>query len=390
MNDRQYSAAQQRLARLEGFLQQDPGNANLRADTFYAALQCGEWQRAGAQLEWARTAQPGEAAWALREGDWLIAQKRYPEARNFLEHLRTQAAGSAPLERVIEQNLGFIAFSEGRFADAIAQLKPLTDDTGEAPSASLQQLWLRALHRVGDVAGACDWAARAEARGQLDAGAAGIAALAAIDLADFAAAQRWCRVAESAGVANMEALVARSSIALAVPDANTARQLAMQATEINARDGRAWSARAFAELLAGDLAAARASFDQALAFMPQHIGTWHGQGWVQVLQRDGAGARASFEHALQLDRNFAESHGGLAVALAMQGDAAAAREHIALAQRLDRASLSSRYAEAILSGEAQDAQAIQRLAHRLLGARAAPLGGTMGESLPGSSGKTLH
>lgn len=390
MNDQQYAAAQQRLARLEGFLQQDPGNAHLRADTFYAALQCGEWSRAREQLEWARGAQPGDAAWALREADWLLAQKRYPEAREFLEALRRQAAGDVPLERVIDQNLGFIAFSEGRFAEAVAQLKPLADDTGQAPSGSLQQLWLRALHHVGDVAGACQWAAQAESRGQLDPGAAGIAALAAVDLADFAAAQRWCRVAESAGVIQMEALVARSSIALAVPDASTARQLAMQATQINARDGRAWSARAFAELLAGDLAAARASFEQALAFMPQHIGTWHGQGWVQVLQRDVAAARASFEHALALDRNFAESHGGLAVALAMQGDAAAAREHIALAQRLDRANLSSRYAEAILSGEAQDAQAIQRLAQRLLGARAAPLGGTMGEWLPGTSGKTLH
>lgn len=390
MNDRQYSAAQQRLARLEGFLKQDPGNANLRADTFYAALQCGEWSRAREQLEWARDAQPGEAAWALREADWLLAQKRYPEAREFLESLRRQAAGDVPLERVIDQNLGFVAFSEGRHADALALLGPLAQPGGEAPSPSLQQLWLRALHHAGEVAAACDWAAQVEARGQLDPAASGIAALAAIDRGDFAAAQRWCRRAEQGGVTNMEALVARASIALAVPDAAAAHQLALQATQLNPRDGRAWSARAFAELLAGDLAAARTSFAQALAFMPQHIGTWHGQGWVQVLQRDGAGARASFEHALQLDRNFAESHGGLAVALAMQGDAAAAREHIALAQRLDRANLSSRYAEAILSGEAQDAQAIQRLAQRLLGARAAPLGGAMGESLPGSSGKTLH
>jgi Flp pilus assembly protein TadD len=389
VNDPQYAAARQRLERLEGFLQQDADNANLRADAFYTALQCGEWDRAGAQLEWARAAQPHEAAWALREGDWLLAQKRYPEAREFLQQLRAQAEGSAPLQRVIEQNLGFIAFSEQRFAEAVALLRPLAEDTSEAPAPTLQQLWLRALHHAGDVSAACDWAAQVEARGQLDAGAAGIAALAAIDRGDFAAAQRWCRLAESGGATHMEALVARSSIALAVPDAGTARQLAMQATQLNPRDGRAWSARAFAELLAGDLAAARASFAQALAFMPQHIGTWHGQGWLQVLQKDLVGARATFEHAVALDRNFAESHGGLAVALAMQGDKAAAREHIELAQRLDRANLSSRYAEAILSGEAQDAQAIQRLAQKLLGARKAPLGGTMGDWLPPQD-KTLH
>ncbi|HSW18711.1 MAG TPA: tetratricopeptide repeat protein, partial [Ramlibacter sp.] len=117
---------------------------------------------------------------------------------------------------------------------------------------------------------------------------------------------------------------------------------------------------------------------------PSHIGTWHGLGWTQLLLQDLDGARASFETALELDRNFAENHGGLAVILALQKQAQAAREHIELAQRLDRANLSSRYAQALLSGEAQDTQAIQRLAQRLLGGRKAPLGGQMSDWLPGS------
>jgi tetratricopeptide (TPR) repeat protein len=381
-------AARERLDRLEAFLAQDAGNGPLRADAFQAALQCGEWDRARDHLDQGRTGHPSDAGWRLREADWLLAQARHAEALALLQVLRADAAPGSALDRAIVQDLGFIAFSQGRPADAVATLRPLAGSEEQA-QAGLQQLWLRALHHAGEVEEACAWAAQCEARGQLDAGAAGIAALAAIDAGDFAAAQRWVRSAEAGGASNMETLVARSSVALAVPDPALAHRLAQEATRMNPRDGRAWSAQAFAELLGGELGAARASFRQALSFMPQHIGTWHGQGWTQILQRDLAAARESFAQALALDRNFAESHGGLAVVLALQGDGARAREHIALAQRLERADLSSRYAQAILDGEAQDAQAIQRLAHRLLGARRAPLGGTIGDALPGGR-KTLH
>jgi Flp pilus assembly protein TadD len=115
----------------------------------------------------------------------------------------------------------------------------------------------------------------------------------------------------------------------------------------------------------------------ALTFIPAHIGTWHGQGWAQVLRRDLAAARRSFQAALELDRNFAESHGALAVVLALEQQEQAARKHIELAKRLDVEGLSARYAEAVLTGEAQDTQAVQRLAQRLLGGRKAPLGGAM-------------
>ena len=64
------------------------------------------------------------------------------------------------------------------------------------------------------------------------------------------------------------------------------------------------------------------------------------------------------------------------MALALDGDAAAAKEHIERGLRLDRACLSAQYAQAILNGEAGDAQG---LVQRLLGGRQAPLGGTMAD-----------
>ena len=135
----------------------------------------------------------------------------------------------------------------------------------------------------------------------------------------------------------------------------------------------------------GNLTRAQTDFHRALKTMPSHIGTWHGLAWTQLRSQDLAAAQASFEQALAMDRNFAESHGGLAVVLAMRGQEAAAREHIELAVRLDRSNLSGQYAQALLSGEARNAAAVQRLAKRLLGGRAGPLGGSMADWLGSGS-----
>jgi Tfp pilus assembly protein PilF len=103
--------------------------------------------------------------------------------------------------------------------------------------------------------------------------------------------------------------------------------------------------------------------------MPQHIGSWHGLAWCQLMRGDVEAARASFEAALVLDRNFGETHGGLAVIAALQGRKQEASEAIERAQRLDRSGLSARYAQALLDGNAQDAQALKALATRMLKGR---------------------
>ena len=253
---------------------------------------------------------------------------------------------------------------------------------------ALQQLWLRALHHAGELDRAIAWLTWAEQTQQLDARSAGVASLIALDGSLIDMAQRWSSTALANRQAQdrpIEALVTQASLALAAQDAPRAAQLANAALTINPNDGRAWSARAFADLLGGDLPKAQAHFQFAVRTMPSHIGTWHGLAWTQLLSQDLAAAQASFEHALSMDRNFAESHGGMAVVLAMRGQEALAREHTELAMRLDRGNLSGQYAQALLSGEARNAAAVQRLARRLLGGRAGPLGGSMADWLPPAS-----
>ena len=132
-------------------------------------------------------------------------------------------------------------------------------------------------------------------------------------------------------------------------------------------------------LLANDLAGAQSQLEQAVACLPTHIGTWHLLGWCKLFAGDLAGARQVFEHALSLDRNFGESHGALAVALARQGDRAGAALGIERALGLERQGLSARYAQMILSGQADDPLVFRTLALKLLSTQAGLFGGDLAQ-----------
>ncbi|TWD85747.1 hypothetical protein FB547_105259 [Variovorax beijingensis] len=390
--DARLVALRQRLGRLEGFLRDDPSNGALLIDAFETALSCGEWERARLHLQHGQALDAEPLAWRLREGDFWLAQQRYDEALAVLDVLAKTPQPPAGFAQVLLHNLAFIEFRQGHFSECIDRLAPTLEALAEAPSdaathplattRALQQLWLRAMHHDGQLDRAMAWTRAAEQRRALDAQAAGVASLIAIDASDLAAAQRWSSASLSSDSPfdhPVEALVAQASLALAARDAKLAAQLADVALQRQPGDGRAWSTRGFAALLGGDLVAARAAFDKAVWAMASHIGTWHGLGWTQILQGDLAGARASFETALALDRNFAESHGGLAVVLAGQSLRQEAAEHAELALRLDKSNLSGRYAQALLSGEVKDANDLQRFARRLFGGRAGPLGEDMAE-----------
>lgn len=371
-----------RLDRLETYLRDDPANESLLAEAFAAALLCGAWDRAEFHLRHARALWPESLAWLLRESEAALARGDMDSARRSLAGMQALPGTPPAFADAVLHNLAFADFQEGRYAECVERLAPrmhaLLEGKGAATPTAMDALWLRALHRAGDIERAVRWAASREQGGALAPAAAGIAGLAALDAEQVADAARWAERALAAGAeaVTTEALVTRASLALGEADAATAGAYAQAALERQPGDGRARSALAFAQMLAGDAAGAVQQFHAALSAMPGHIGTWHGLGWAQLVQRDLDGALASFEQALALDRNFGESHGGLAVVLALRQDEAAAREHIERAARLGGSNLSGRFAEAILRGETAPDN-FARLAERLLGSQTAPGGAGM-------------
>lgn len=366
-------AARRRLDRLEGFLREDPANTTLLGDAFEVALQCGEWDRARFHLTHGAALEPANVQWRLREANFLLARREYEPAIQLLRQIRSESNPGSELERVTAQDLAFAEFQRGGYAECVELLRPLADAGSARPaSGSLQQLWLRALHRTGQLELAVQWATNVEQQGSLDAGAAGVAGLIAFDLDGYAMAQRWVDMAkEGSSSPCVEALVARAGLALARQNMQEAVAAADEALGLNPQEGRAWSIRAFAQLVAGAAQEAEASFAQAVRHMPQHIETWQGQGWCQLLLGHLPQAQASFESAVRLDPDAAESHSGLAMCLVLQPKEEAARAALAKALALDAADPAANCVKGILDGGVSGPDAARELVAGLFGSRPA-------------------
>ena len=381
--------ATHRLARLEGYLREDPANPRLLAEAFDCALQSAAWDRAEFHLRHALALGIARSDWLLREGQWLIAQGRWREAEAHLLAVSAQLEGSPARRATLAHDLAYVALRLGDHAAGIERLAPLVEGDASSPGAadavvvdaSVEVTWLRLLHHAGQLDRAMAWLRAREGRGTLRTGPAGVGSLIALDDGDYAASLRWSDASLNGDLFVEEALVARASLALAARDAALANRLLAAALHTHPDDGRVLSALGFAHLLDQQLPAARAAFDRATSLIPGHIGTWHGLGWAALSQHDLPAARQAFESALRIDRNFAESHGGMAVVCALAGDEPGARAAVARALGLDPHSLSARYAEALLKGEARDVASLRRLAERLFVGQRAPLGGAMSDAI---------
>lgn len=359
------------LAQLEGFLAQDPDNDGLRAEAFQTALRLGERDRAQDHLRVGLSSGVNPLAWRLHQAHWLMAAHDWEAARKELSSLEVEAGAPAELVACAIQDQAQIALRQRDAEHGLSLLaRVMPNPLTEAPvDPAMQVLWLRLMHHANKLdeamAAARKWA---QARA-LSVDAAGVASLMALDAEDAVLSRAWADAALAQQPRQMEALVARASIALAEQAPQKSKDLLTVALQLNPDDGRALSTWAFAEMLAGELSQARQTFSRALHNMPEHIGTWHGLGWAALMQDDLPAARAAFDQSLALDRNFAESHGGLASVLARSGDRGGAQAAIEIALRLDRTCLSAHYARAVLDGTANDAQALQKLALRLMAAR---------------------
>lgn len=369
------SHAQDRLARLEGYLLQDPHNQPLLVEAFQCAFETGRFEAAQRHLDQALAQQPQDTGLRHAQATLWIAQQRLDEAQAMLESLLA-AGESAP---AIVFNLGFVQFRRQQYTVALEQWLKLWGQP-EAPAQTAAYI-LRCHHHLRDFAAGQAFLAKLSQAGMLDAAVCGVAALMRLDANDLTDAKHWAEQALAHDPGQIEALVARGSIALAEQDTVSAKTLLERAVAQGPNEGRVWTALGMASLLEQAYDRALAQFSRATTLIPGHIGTWHGKAWTHIARGEWEAAQRDFETALELDRNFGESHGGLAVALARQGHAGAARDAAARALRLDPQNLSARYAEAILQGIADDPATFRRFAARVLAKRTRADGTTLDDLL---------
>lgn len=368
------------LARTEQYLSSDPGNRNLLAAVIDQQLALGRLQEADEHARAALARYPGDPFFQSRLGNVLTARQHWAEAAAVFEPLLAAHAQIA-----LAYNLAHCYFWRGRYAEAADVLAPYAGAADIWPDAVT--LLLRALHHAGRMDEAVALVARHEAACRADATFLSVASVVCMDAGDAAQAQRLSEMALAlAGPEQpLEALMVSGSLALARFDTDTAMAHFRQVLARHPQEGRSWAGMGMGSLLANDLAGAQSQLEQAVALLPTHIGTWHLLGWCKLFAGDLAGARQVFEHALSLDRNFGESHGALAVALARQGDRAGAALCVERALGLERQGLSARYAQMILSGQADDPLVFRTLALKLLSTQAGLFGGDLAQMVEGQA-----
>lgn len=353
--------ATKRLETLRAFLARDPGNEALQIEAFDTALASGAFPVAGDLVARALLAKPGNPDWRHREGMLQLARGEFQAAEQTYRIL----VNEEPTDPVCRFNLAYAQFGAGTPAEAAQTVAPLLEDASGLADIAWP-LWLRCQHHQTLLEEGLEAFIAAAAHRLMGAEAWGVASLMALDGERMKDAQDWSEQALRANPQQLEALITHGSLALGNQDPQEAMTAFERALAHNPRDGRTHSGTGFAFMLRGAFPQAIQAFRKALEAMPTHIGTWIGLGWCEFLAGDILAARQAYERALDLDRNFAESHGGLAVVLAGQGHEAEARKEIAVALKLDPLSLSARYAEALLSGEATNPESFQRFAHKVL------------------------
>lgn len=356
-----------RLARLEGYLQQDPANPRLLADASEAALACGRHAEADSWLAAAQQLEPESVEWPFRRAHVCIARRDLSSAQSLLEQLQGRC-GEHP---ALLHDLAYVHLLRGEAAEARALLENWAGHDfrleGVSPqqAAMLQATWLRACHRMGALDEAWAAASRWQAAETLQAGAAGIAALIALDMDELPAAHALAEWALRADAAQHEALVALGSLALVEGRTAEARERLQQALLRHPEDGRTWSALGFASLMDQDLPRAHTELERAVASIADHIPTWQALGWTRMLLRDVAGALAAFETALLLDETRAESHAALGLAQVLAGSADPAGCHLQSAERLDPDGALAQLARGLMRN-ALAADELQALLQRLI------------------------
>ena len=371
-----------KLTRLQSYLESDPANAMLALETFEAAFALGRLDIAESSLAGVSTQSPHAGPVRFRLANLRIAQQRLPEAAELLDALQHQFG----IQPGFTQTRALLHFVGSNFEQCVATLAPCVDKRAplwaesiaqhaaidNTSRAELQMLWLRSLHRLGELDRAWAWIQDARTTDQLTPAAAGVACLIALDGGPLSAIEELAERSGMHPASRPEVLLALGSLQLHHKNGAQAREHLNALLALDKANGRAWSTLAFVHMMESKPELAIDSFDRAIDVMPNHAGTWIGLGWARLLAKwPIADTKAAFQTAVDVDHNFAEGHGCVAVALAIEGKRQDALQSIIKAKRLDKRCWSSQFAQMILDGKAGDAALVERLAQQLLASASA-------------------
>jgi len=358
-----------RLARLVGFLGQDPGNLQLIADAAEAALDEGEADQASDLLDRYAALAPLPPALINLKGVAAISQRRFDEAAVAFETLLADGANNAALRF----NL---AWSRAMLEDHAGTLEML-DEPVIAAFPRAAALKVQALHHLGQVEEALACGLVLAERYPDDVELMAAIATAAIDAEDMDLARQF---AVRAG-GHPAGLTTLGMLQLGESDIGASLDLFDRALIARPGEPRALLGKGLGLLARGDNASAADLLEQGAAGFKNHLGSWIAAGWARFAQGDIPAARANFETALALDDTFAESHGALAVLDVLDGQIDSAKRQADVALRLDRQCLSAALAKSLILASQGQEQAAERIRAIALNQPVGPGGETIAQAM---------
>lgn len=336
--------AQQRYHTLMSYLEQDPQNPNLLADTAAAALAAHEVSSSDdlfGQLATLRELSDDErnlaGLAAMRAGNLAQAKHQF---RELLE--------KHPDDANIRFNL---AWSHALAGETEASLELLDDVVTLAlPQAAALDIQLR--HGAGAFEEAGDRAKHYLAVHADYAPLNAAISVLAMDIEDEALARSCAQSSAN----HPDGLTTLATLTLGEQKTTEAKAMFEEALQLNSQSPRAWIGLGLTNLSDGDKQAAATQLDKGAALFEDHLGSWIAAGWVHFLNGDMAVARNRFQTALDLDDNFAESHGSLAVLDFVEGKSEEGARRLKIARRLDAAAFSAAFAHILsAAGEGDEA-----------------------------------
>lgn len=354
------------LERRLQYLEADPDNPTLLAETADLALSLGQAARAQALVERALALKPDDPYLRARLASVKLTLGDAAGAADILQAL-LDGGETAP---ALRYNLAYALMLNGRYADAKPHLEAVGDQVERAPL-----LLVRAHHHLGELQEAIKVAEAYATTHPEDAESSGQLAMLYLDANDFTKARAWSDKALLLKAKTPEGYFTAGYIALGDEDAERAGELFASALGLNAKSGRAWAGKGLTAMMAGDLAAGEQALERAVQHMPQHIGTWLALGWCRAVSGKIDAAEQAFRSAYALDRAFSETQGALAFIELLRGGREQARRRADVALRLDPRSLAGRYARVLVEAKS-DAERAEGI-RSILASERALRGGTL-------------
>ena len=333
------------LDMLLGYLEQDPTNASLLADTVQAALDAGEIDTADNLIH--RLAEMPSSGQQVKSLAALSAMHK----QSFTEAARLY--GELLADHPNDPNIRFnLAWCRSKLEDYEGALELLdTPTTSVSPEAS--RLKVLALHVLGRFDEAAEFARAAMEQFPDHRNLAAATSVLALDVEDVELAFQAARVAGD----HPDGLTSLGTLLLGEAETDQAEQLFDRALAAHDQSPRAWIGKGLAQLSRGDNPAEVAqSLDRGADLFKSHLGSWIAAGWAWLVAGNAQAAKARFEQTLEIDPNFSETHGSLAVISIQEGNVDQAKQQVRTALKLDPNSFSGRLAQAMLLAGAANSE----------------------------------